>query len=98
RDGCSSSDEMTVNKDCYINIPNAFSPDGDGLNDYFFPRNQSEQSIAKFKMQIFNRYGGVIFETENLEGSGWDGRFNGVEQPFGVYVYVIEVVFENGQL
>lgn len=95
-DGCSGSDEITVSKDCYINIPNAFSPDGDGLNDYFFPRNMSEQSIREFKMQIYNRYGQVVFETTNAEGRGWDGRLNGVEQPFGVYVYTIEVTFTNG--
>lgn len=95
-DGCSTNDDITITRDCYINIPNAFSPDGDGLNDHFFPRNQSEQSIKTFKMQIYNRYGQLIFETERPEGSGWDGRFNGVEQPFGVYVYTIDVEFVNG--
>ena len=47
-------------------------------------------------MQIYNRYGQVVFETTNAEGRGWDGRLNGVEQPFGVYVYTIEVTFTNG--
>lgn len=94
-DGCSSEDNMTVNKDCYIDIPNAFSPDGDGNNDYFLPRNKSEQNISKFKMTIYNRYGQVIFETNQTSGRGWDGKFNGVEQPFGVYVYTIEVEFNN---
>lgn len=94
--GCSAKDEFTLNRDCYINIPNAFSPDGDGNNDTFIPRNQSEQNIRKFSMQIYNRFGQLIFETKNPGGSGWDGRFNGVEQPFGVYVYTIDVEFNNG--
>ncbi len=96
-DGCSSSDEMTVDRNCYIIIPNAFSPDNDGINDTFLPRNSSEQNIATFKMQIFNRYGQKIFESERIDAKGWDGKFNGVDQPFGVYVYTIDVAFTSGQ-
>src|SRR5690606_23154882 len=64
--GCSSSDEIVVAKDCYIDIPNAFSPDGDGINDYFFPRRNTDQNITKFDMKIYNRWGQVVFQTQNV--------------------------------
>jgi gliding motility-associated-like protein len=46
-------------------------------------------------MQIYNRWGEKIFETSSLEGRGWDGRYNGVPQPMGVFVYTIEAEFVN---
>lgn len=95
--GCSTTDEINIAKGCYIDIPNAFSPDGDGNNDFFFPRDMNTQDIARFKMNIYNRWGQVVFVTENISGKGWDGRFNEVDQQFGVYVYTIEVVYQNGQ-
>lgn len=93
--GCSSSDEINIAKDCYVDVPNAFSPDGDGINDYFFPRKISDQHITKFTMTIYNRWGQIVFQTSNAEGTGWDGKLNGENQPFGVYVYQIEVIYAN---
>ena len=46
-------------------------------------------------MTVYNRWGEEIFQTEKLEGRGWDGRFNGIDQPFGVYIYVIDLVLDN---
>ena len=94
-DGCSASDSVLVRKDCYLDIPNAFSPDGDGLNDYFLPRQMLSEGVTAFKMQIFNRWGQEIFTTTKLDGRGWDGRFNGEPQPQGVYIYLVEVTFHN---
>lgn len=94
--GCSGTDSLTVNKDCYVDIPNTFSPNGDGVNDYFLPRQFLSRSVTSFKMSIFNRWGQTIFETTALDGRGWDGRFNGKEQPTGVFVYLIDVAFDNG--
>ncbi len=48
-------------------------------------------------MQVFNRWGQVIFETDKTDGRGWDGRFNGSPQPGGVYVYLIDVEI-NGSI
>jgi gliding motility-associated-like protein len=42
-------------------------------------------------MKIFNRWGQLVFETENAQGRGWDGRFNDAMQPGGVYPYLIEI-------
>jgi len=97
-DGCSNTDSVTVKDDCYMDVPNAFTPNGDGINDYFMPRPTSASGLTAFKMAIYNRWGQIIFETENLEGRGWDGKFNGEAQPEGVYVYRIDGTFKDGQL
>ncbi len=94
--GCSGTDSLTVNKDCYIDIPNIFSPNGDNVNDYFYPKQFLSRGVTSFKMSIFNRWGQVIFESTSLDGRGWDGRFNDKPQPQGVYVYIIDVSFGNG--
>lgn len=95
--GCTTTQSITISKDCYIDIPNAFSPNGDGVNDYFFPRTALSKSLAQFQMKVFNRWGALLFESQNVDGRGWDGRFMGKEQPVGVYVYLLEVTFDNGR-
>ena len=83
-------------KNCYVDIPNSFTPNGDGTNDYFLPRQLMAKGLNKFRMSVYNRWGQLMFETEQVNGRGWDGRFNDKEQPVGVYVYLIEASFENG--
>ncbi|MFN4249307.1 MAG: PKD domain-containing protein [Flavipsychrobacter sp.] len=95
-DGCSATDTIEVKKNCYIDIPNVFTPNGDGYNDYFLPRQLLSRSVTKFSMTIFNRWGEVIFETNSINGRGWDGKVNDKEQPTGVYVYMIKATFANG--
>ncbi len=96
--GCIANDTVWVKNDCYMNIPNVFSPNGDGVNDYFFPRQFLTSGLTTFKMEIFNRWGQLIFETTNLDGRGWDGTFNGVAQPEGVFVFLISATFKDGQM
>jgi gliding motility-associated-like protein len=87
--GCSNTGTIEVKKDCYIDIPNAFTPNGDGVNDYFFPRQLLSSSVTQFEMVIYNKWGQIIFRTKETRGRGWDGKFNGVDQPQGVYLYTI---------
>ncbi len=94
--GCSASDSITVRNACYLDIPNAFTPNGDGTNDYFFPRETLSSRLTRFRMQIFDRWGQLIFETNSLAGRGWDGTFNGKTQPQGVYIYLIEGQINGG--
>jgi len=94
--GCSNSDSVEIRNDCYINIPNSFTPNGDGLNDYFLPRQLLSSGLISFKMDIYDRWGELIYETSNIEGRGWDGKFNDKPQPTGVYVYVIDLKIKNG--
>ncbi len=94
--GCSNTESITINKDCYIDIPNAFTPNGDGWNDYFFPRQLLSRNITQFRLQIFNRWGQVVFESTNPDGRGWDGTLNGMDQLQGVYIYIIDVETAGG--
>ncbi|MBS1783009.1 MAG: PKD domain-containing protein [Bacteroidetes bacterium] len=94
--GCTTSDSVEVFKDCYLDIPNAFAPNGTGANAYFLPRQLLSKSISQFKMTIFDRWGQEVFQTNSMNGRGWDGKFNGKDQPMGVYVYQISVTFANG--
>lgn len=95
--GCETTDTIVVQNDCYMDVPNAFTPNNDGLNDYFFPRLKLTKGLTSFKMDIYNRWGELIFESTSLDGTGWDGRLNGVDQPEGVYVFLIDATFLDGQ-
>jgi gliding motility-associated-like protein len=96
-DQCSTSDVIEVRKDCYIDIPNSFTPNGDGVNDYFLPRQLLSSGVVGFNMNIFDRWGQKVFETANSNGRGWDGKFNGKDQPNGVFIYDIKVFMKNGR-
>ena len=87
--GCDSirTLNLTVKNNCSIYIPNAFTPNKDGLNDLFKPT--INLSFQQFSFIIFNRYGQKIFETREY-GKGWDGTYKGKDQPTGSYVYRIK--------
>lgn len=97
QNNCDATDSVNVDEDCYVHIPNVFSPNNDGINDYFFPRQLLARGLTVFKMEIYNRWGQKVFESRTLDGSGWDGRLNGVNQPEGVYIYTMDVEFKDGQ-
>ena len=69
-------------------VPNAFSPNGDGNNDYFQLISSRNVDLEIFK--IFNRWGQLIFES-NDDKKGWDGKVNGEEAPTGTYFYLIKI-------
>ena len=75
-----------------VDVPNAFTPNGDGRNDYIYVRGFG---ITKMVWRIYNRWGAVVFQTGNLQ-QGWDGRYNGVLQPQDVYTYTLNVEFSDG--
>lgn len=69
-------------------VPNAFTPNDDGLNDYFLPVYEGVE-LAKYQMLVYDRAGRLMFTSYN-PAEGWDGRDpNGLEMPSGVYVYYI---------
>ena len=75
---------ITVLASCYIAVPSAFTPNGDGLNDYLYPLNAFNADNMIFR--VFNRYGQIIFESKNWTKK-WDGRVNGSPQPSGTYIW-----------
>ncbi|OQP54581.1 hypothetical protein A4H97_21670 [Niastella yeongjuensis] len=82
-----------------VAMPNAFSPNGDGRNDYFYVMGGLD--IKKVKnLSVFNRYGQRIFEVLNSPANdrkfGWDGRQNGKKVDFGTYVYFAAVEYLDG--
>ena len=82
-EGCTSTDEISieVDLDYSVYIPNSFSPNGDNINDNFslFAREGLIDQVEEF--MVFDRWGNLLFETQNLQANdpdfGWDGRFNG---------------------
>ena len=72
------------NCDCPFFVPNAFTPDFDGVNDEFKIVHSCD--LTAFEIQIFNRWGALVYEGNNIDQS-WDGRFNGKDAPAGVYTY-----------
>jgi gliding motility-associated-like protein len=93
---CKTVDSIHITRDCYLNIPNSFSPNDDGLNDYFIPRDLLSSGLLSFRMNIYNRWGENIFTSSSIDGRGWDGKYNQKPQNTGVYVYVMDVQFNNG--
>lgn len=91
--GCVDSIEknITVKLKETLFVPNVFTPQGDGLNDYF---NVSAYGLQSLNMKIFNRWGGLIFETNSL-APGWDGTYNGNPCIEGVYFYIIDATFPS---
>ena len=75
-------------QECSFAFPDAFSPNGDGVNDRFIPF--SNCSIESFRMKIFDRWGGLVFETSDPD-FGWDGRGDNGALSQGVYVWVIDL-------
>ena len=75
-------------------IPNAFSPNGDGLNDLFFVKADFDPEI--FEMAIYTRKGELVFLTKDIN-IGWDGMRYGTALPFGVYTYFIKYIDQNGK-
>ena len=75
-------------------VPGAFSPNGDGINDYLMIMGTGFEEI---NFRIYNNWGGLLFQTEDINDKGWDGTFNGEPQPLGVYVYTAWVKNAFGQ-
>lgn len=80
---------------CTVYTPNAFSPNDDGFNDKFQPL--SDCMLEQFTMRIFNRWGDLVYETDN-PSAGWNGRFKNKNMEPGIYVWQMEyVVVEDGK-
>ncbi len=93
-DNCIGYDTISiVENNCLpVGIPNAFTPNSDGLNDIFKPTINFE--ITEYQLRIYNRNGQLIFRSKS-NGQGWDGRFKGQKIDPGNYIYQLD--FRNAE-
>ncbi|MEO7312020.1 MAG: PKD domain-containing protein [Chitinophagaceae bacterium] len=100
---CSATDSVTVTVLCNnsnVYIPNTFSPNGDGMNDIFYPRGTGLSSIKS--LRVFSRWGEMVFGKTNMTpndpSQGWNGSYKGTRAASDVYTYIAEVYCENNIL
>ncbi len=97
----SSQIQLLVDRQPRYYIPTAFSPNGDGVNDLFFPFGGSDVlQVSDFR--IFNRFGGEVFSlvapfAPNRPDLGWDGQVRGQKAASGLYVYTARLTFFDGR-
>ncbi len=102
--GCIATDSafIHVNKVRYLYIPNAFTPNGDGLNEVFSPVASMPNVKEVEELRVFNRWGALVFENANFDpndlSQGWNGTYQGSDAPSGVFMYQTKVRFLDGQL
>lgn len=78
-----------------LEMPNAFSPNGDGINDIYKAKD-NHKSIIDFHAYIFNRWGQKIYDWTDIDG-GWDGSFHGKQVPAGVYFVLVKAKGADGR-
>lgn len=96
KERCEGADEYVISDemcDCITGIPNAFSPNGDGLNDVFAPVIEPGCNVAGYQLNVFNRWGELVFTT-TVPGAGWNGTAKGQPADVGSYRYTLS--FEKG--
>ena len=94
--GChdTATAQITKLQSCATGVPNAFTPNGDELNDYLYPANALNFSNLEFR--VYNRSGQVMFESRDGTKK-WDGRLNGQMQPTGTYVWMLSYIDRSGR-
>ena len=91
--GCTASDTVTITviPTYPVFIPNVFTPQANGSNDFFQVFGE-KQTWAFFAIQIFDRWGEKVYDSNDMNFT-WDGTFKGKLLPSGVYVYAMRIVF-----
>jgi gliding motility-associated-like protein len=94
--GCTDTDTVLIKvyRGPSFYIPNAFTPNGDGLNDDFKPTYVGIERLDYFR--IFDRYGVLVYETHDM-GAAWNGTYKGRMQNTGNFVYIVKGMDKNGQ-
>jgi gliding motility-associated-like protein len=105
--GCKNTDdvEILLLSDIAVEVPTAFTPNQDGLNDFFKVYDQlgtAEQGIGELQFNVYNRWGELVFQATSIEGAfrdGWDGTHmnNGKELEIGVYAWMLKVTKKDGE-
>ncbi|MEO7960915.1 MAG: PKD domain-containing protein, partial [Ginsengibacter sp.] len=100
--GCVSKDEITIFvecKDSNVLLPNAFTPNNDNINDYFYPLTRGIDRVLNFA--IYSREGKRVYQKQDFPPNdktyGWDGNVKGASPSTAVYVYVLDVLCDSGE-
>ena len=80
--------------ECVLNMPNAFTPNADGLNDLF--RVKYPFPVKEFNMSIYNQWGQKIYSSADIQ-KGWDGTYKGNNASSGIYVWTITLTDTRGK-
>ena len=102
--GCETNAALLVEavepSDVYL--PNAFSPNQDGVNDIFFIQGDAARIEIVRQLMVFDRYGSIVFEARNFPANsvadGWNGQLNGKLLSAGIYTYLTEVELVDGEV
>ena len=100
--GCIGEADLTifVEKSRPVYIPNAFSPNNDGINDFFYIQGTDGVTLIK-SLSVFDRWGNHIYSNKaimpNDINAGWDGKYKGQNLPPGVYTFFAEIEFKSGE-
>lgn len=101
--GCRAEDKISIFVICNganVFMPNTFSPNGDGVNDIFYPRGTGIFKIRN--LRIYNRWGQLVFENNSFNANdasaGWNGTFRGVKLNPDVFDYTIDIICENNSV
>lgn len=101
--GCISTDDVKISLFCEkgnVFLPNTFTPNGDGMNDVFYPRGKGVKEVVYFR--IYNRWGQLIYERTHFQindrSAGWSGAFKGKPLPPGVFIYSSDMVCDDGKV
>jgi len=92
--GCQATltQSIKVLSGCIIAVPSAFTPNGDGLNDYLFPLNALKAENLHFR--VYNRWGQLVYLSTDWRQK-WDGTINGVKQGTGVYIWMLDFTHKD---
>jgi gliding motility-associated-like protein len=95
-DGCIVSfSKVIVITDYYLKFPNVFTPNKDGVNDYYYPK---MLYISEIEVFILNKFGELLYESKDLEAKGWDGLYKGEQAPIGNYVCKVRHTTLDGRV
>jgi gliding motility-associated-like protein len=110
--GCTKTDtveiDLSIDYDATLFIPNAFTPNDDGVNDVFYLRSNFPEALRISYFRIFDKYNETVFDLDQVEGNdqatpedrrfGWDGQFRGEKAEAGSYRVTFSVIFPDGMI
>lgn len=85
---CAAMDNIRIKVLKQPEVPNAFSPNNDGMNDLWNVKYL--ESYANATVKVFSRYGGIVYQSSKGYAKPWNGQFNGIDLPIGTYYYIID--------